>query len=415
MEFIEIKGNHYNTGFILGKCQMEIFNEYMNTVKGKLKNENFSESFKLYEKLLKKFPEWIEEIHGYCDGARINFEDIIIYNTFDIFSSCTSLFLSKSYTDKNLNVVMKIRDEKPYPQYAGKKKNFNKTPYFFSGSVGHIGISFFMKETGYTGINNTGSFLKKEEINESGFNDCEIMKILAEYTENPSEGIEMIKKLQKDKLIGKVGKGRGAIFLLADRKESFLIEITSYNLNFKRIEDKIGFTNDFLIEESFKWIEEIHTEGTKSSKIRKERIDELLKRENIDRKYLCRISRDKENYPYSISRDTKLMSVRTIAAFIAYLDENPFLWVCLGHPYVSPYFSFYVKGEKILDEIVSGKVSKLLNLKFEEKKMEDEGYLKEIENFEDEIEKEFFMKKNFEEINIEIQKKFFYFISQMKR
>lgn len=421
-QVVNIKGDYHTTGFILGNCHRGIWQNYRKVLNNSKKDKFFYEKLKRYEKNLRIFPDLFEELIGYCKGSEINFEEFVFLNKQDIAIekvSCTSLYLSEKFSETKEKVFMKIRDEKPFPQYIGKKHNNEKTPYFFSGSVGHSGISFFFKESGFVGINNTGSFLRKEEINTDGFNDCEIMKIIVENCDTPEEGIELIKRLQKEKLVGITGKNRGMIFLFGNREKVFLVECTSYSMNFKEVKDKIGFTNDFLIEDSENWIENIETQGSISSRKRKARIDEILKKERIDRNYLCKVSRDKENYPYSIARDTSIMPVRTISSFIACLNNLPVVWVCLGHPWVSPYFPFYINGGQILYSLVSGDVSVLLNTLFNKKGMDDEAYLKKIEDFENNLEKDFliesgnnFVKQDFfNEINLEIQKRFVSFVT----
>ena len=125
---------------------------------------------------------------------------------------------------------------------------------------------------------------------------------------------------------------------------------------------------------------------------------------------MIEISRDKKNYPYSICRDTSLMPVRTISSFISFLYNEPILYICVGNPFVSPYFPFHLKGNKIIENFISGEISLKLDRIFEEKKLLDEEYLNKIRKFEYEIFKNFNEIKNIEEKNLEVQKKVFNFI-----
>ncbi len=412
MKEIEIKGDYYKTGFLLGSYHKNILKKIEDKVVKDLKIE--IEKIKKYEGNLKNFPFLIEELEGYCKGADIKFENLLKIKlcNFDIPKlNCSSLFLSSEFVEENVSCAMKIRDEKPLPQYICKKVNNNKIPYLFSGSISDIGYGFFIKENGFSGINNTGSFLKEDFINENGFDDCDIMKVIAETCNEPEEVIEIIKKMQKDKVVGNAGNKRGMIFLFSDVKNAFLVEMNSFDLNYKEIEGKFSFTNDFLIDNSKNWIEEKETEGTKSSKSRKERLDEILNgNEKFNIEKLIEISRDKKNYPYSICRDTSLMPVRTISSFISFLYNEPVLYICLGNPYVSPYFPFNLKGSKIIEDFVNGNISLKLNLIFEEKKLNDEEYLEKIRNFEKKIFEKFNNIEDIETKNLEIQKDVFDFI-----
>jgi hypothetical protein len=412
MKEIEIKGNYYQTGFLIGSCHKNILKKIEEKVLKDLKIED--EKIKSYEKKFKNFHFLIEEIEGYCKGAEIKFENLlkIKLGNFNVPKlNCSSLFLSSEFVEENVSCAMKIRDEKPLPQYICQKVNNNKIPYLFSGSISDTGYGFFIKENGFLGINNTGSFLKKDFINENGFDDCDIMRIVAELCNKPEETIEIIKKMQQDKIIGYTGNKRGMIFLFTDRENTFYIEINSFNLNYKKIHGKFCFTNDFLIDDSKKWVEETETEGTKSSKKRKERLEEILKKnEKFNVKKLIEISRDKKNYPYSICRDTSLMSVRTISSFIALIHNEPVLYICVGNPFVSPYFPFHLKGNKLIENFIRGEISVKLDRIFEEKKLSDEEYLNKIRKFEDEIFKRFNEIEDIEEKNLEVQKEVFNFI-----
>ncbi|MCX7916971.1 MAG: carcinine hydrolase/isopenicillin-N N-acyltransferase family protein [bacterium] len=328
--------------------------------------------------------------------------------------SCTSIYLSSEFVEDKIPVVMKIRDKLPMPQYICKKLNGNRIPYFFSGSISEIGFAFFVKENGLTGINNTGSYMKENFVNEIGFDDCDMMRIIAEYCDDLENIIEIIKKFQKDKIVGCAGKRRGMIFLFAKNEEAILVETNSFNINWKKVKGKLGFTNDFLMKDSQDWIEKLDTEGVKSSLNRKKRIDEILDENdlfNIEK--LIRISRDKKYYPYSICRDTKLMPIRTISAYFVYLFPQPIVWITCGSPYVSPFFPFFIKGNKICEDFVSGEVSIKLNIIYERKKLEDEKFLLKITDFENKIrEKIVNNEETVEEKNIEIQKETISFIEE---
>lgn len=372
------------------------------------------EKFKKYERRLERFPFLIEELEGFCKGADISFETLLKLKLgeFKITEiSCTSLFLNSKFMGEKRNSIMKIRDQKPLPQYICKKRNENKTPYFFSSSISDIGYGFFIKENGLFGINNTGSFLKEDFINEYGFDDCDLMRIIVESCDKVEDCLEIIKKLQKEKLVGYTGNKRGMIFLFGDREKAVFVELNSFELNFREIKERIGFTNDFLLPESQNWIEKIENEGTKSSRMRKIHLEEIFnENKELNLEKLREISRDKKYYPYSICRDTKLMPVRTISVFITIFFEIPILWICLGQPYISPYFPFSINGNKILDKFISGEVSIKLNRIFQKKQLNDENFLHRIKDFEKKLDKKFEEIQNVEEKNLKIQKEVYNFI-----
>lgn len=410
MDEIEIKGSYFETGYTLGKLHRDILKKFEGKI---VKGSKFGfEEIKEYEKAFHSFPSLWEEMEGYCKGANLTVETLLSLRNSDIVlpeGSCTSLYINSDFTEEAVPVAMKIRDEKPLPQYIAKKENINKTPYFFSGSISSIGIAFFAKENGFIGINNTGSPLKQEFVNSHGFlDDCDITRIIAEVCEEPYEAVEVIRKLQKDRIIGYTGKKRGMIFLFAKEDNAILVEINSFMLNLKRIEGKIGVTNDFLIDNSKEWIRDIKSQGAESSKMRKKRVDEIIKGK-LNKTDLFDITRDKKNYPYSICRDTSLMPIRTISSFIVYFYPSPLVWVCCGHPYVSPYFPFEIKGKKILDVFINGNVSLRLNVLFCEKGMNDTDYLETIKSVENSFEEKLKDEK-IEFKNIEIQKLVYQFI-----
>ncbi|MCM8786417.1 MAG: C45 family peptidase [Candidatus Omnitrophica bacterium] len=412
---IEIKGSYNKTGRLLGESHKYILKSIEEKVIKNIKIEK--EKIKRYDEFLKKFSLLGEEIEGYCNGADIKFENLLKlkFGSFKILkNSCTSLFLSSKFFVENVPICLKIRDQFPLPQYICKKQNEDKIPYFFSGSISDIGYGFFIKENGLVGINNTGSFLKEEFVNEYGIDDCDVMRVVAEYGNKIDEVIEIIKKMLKDKIIGYTGKRRGMIFLFSEKENVIYIEMNSFNLNFKKIENKFGFTNDFLLPESKNWIKYVETEGAKSSIIRKKRLEEILtenKKFYLDN--LIKISRDLKYYPYSICRDTKLMPVRTVSVFIAFLFENPVLWICLGNPYVSPFFPFFVKGNKIIENFINGDISNNLDIIFKKKQFNDDKYFNNIIKFEKTLNNKFNKIQNLDEKNIEIQKDVYNFIKEI--
>lgn len=378
-----IGGSRYEVGFLLGMLHKKIIKSF----ESKIVNMDIEQGkVRRFEEILKKFDFIMEEIEGYCKGADIGFENLLKLRIegFKILnSSCTSIFIGSQFIEEKLPVAMKIRDELPFPQYICKKHVNDQVGYLFSGSVSSIGYSFFVKENGFVGINNTGGFLKEEFVNEYGFDDCDIMRIIAESSNSVEETIEIIRKMQTDKMVGHTSRNRGMIFLFVDREKATLVEISSFDIRFKDIPDKVGFTNDFLLPESQEWVD--NTKIDKSSVVRKQRLGELLQKGNINLRYLINVSRDKKNYPYSILRDTSLMPVRTISAFIVFLSEEPVVWINVGNPYISPFFPFFLKGKMVLDKFISGDISIRLNSVFDQKELNDEIYLQKIIKFEESL------------------------------
>lgn len=415
MREIEVTGTYSNTGHIIGELHKHILKKIEEKVIESIRVED--EKIKRFEKHLEKFPFLIEEISNYCKGADISFKNLLKlklgnYKIPEI--SCTSLFSSSEFYNEKAAIAMKIRDELPLPQYICKKKNEDKIPYFFSGSIPGIGYSFFINEKGFLGINNTGSFLKDELTRDCGFDDCDILRAVAESCDGVDEAIGFIKKLHIDRIVGYTGKKRGMIFLFSEREKASLVELNSFELNHKTITYKLGLTNDFLLPESEQWIRSEETEGTKSSRFRKKRLDEIFdENEKLSLWKLIWISRDKKYYPYSICRDTSLMPVRTVSVFISILHASPVLWICLGQPYTSPFFPFLVRGTKILDKFVSGEISIKLNKIFEKKCMNDDGFLRKLKSFEKKLSEKFEKIQDIDEKNIDIQKDVYKFIMEV--
>jgi hypothetical protein len=387
MEFIEIKGNYFETGYKIGSLQKDYLKKLEKSLSALKFTRVQKEKIKKLEEIWKKFRDIREELEGYCKGADIQFETLLKLKAVDrkLFSeNCTSFFLSSGYTCYD-NVALKIRDELPFLQYGVRKQNFGRTPYFFASSVGNTGIAFFMKTNGFTGINNTGSFLIDREINQVGFDDCDLMRIIAELADTPEDAVEIVEKLIKEKLIGVTGRNRGMIFLFTKGEKAIYLENSSFSCALREIKKKITFTNDFQLAESQNWTKNVETESTKSSLLRKKRLDEILNKKCFDIESILAITRDLEHYPYSICRDTSLTTVRTISAFLAVSGEASNLLICLGHPFVSFFFPVSVDEQKIMKDVVSGEMSCRLNLLFEKKGIKDKDFLKKIEDFERKI------------------------------
>ena len=301
-------------------------------------------------------PHWLEEIDGFSEATGIKEESILNFNCEkrkppeNISKECTSFLIMPDRSKENTPLLLKIRDERPLHQIAGIKKIEGTYKYIFGTNAGNIGIAHFLNEYGLAGANNTGSPVISG-IKDIGFNDCHIMRIVAEKARDCREALDIIKSLINKGYVSNAGYKRGMIFLFVDNNEGLRVELTSEKLSYEFVNKGIFlYTNHFLLDEMQDIIDkEMAQKVGKSSRIRFSRGKQLIENagEKIGIEDLMRFSKDTENLPYSLCNPSDKFPWRTLSAFIHKIcGEESCSFISNGAPVYTDYFKLNIKEEE---------------------------------------------------------------------
>ena len=301
-------------------------------------------------------PWWLEEVSGMAESADVKPEEILMRNCLPAkpgkyyLGGCTSFLIMGNRSKNGYPLLLKIRDEKPLFQIAGIKGISGTHRYIFGTNIDNLGIAHFLNEKGLAGANNTGSPVISG-ISDLGFNDCHIMRLVAEKAKNCEQALELIEKWIAKGYVGNGGYKRGMIFLFADPRKGLVIENTAEKIDYRFVNKGIFiYTNHFLLGEMKSVIDgKRATEvPSVSSRIRRRRGKELIgkmKNAKVGIGDLKRISRDTGNFPYSICNSSDTFPWRTVSAFIHSVDlHKRRSFVSNRAPVDTEYISLSVNG-----------------------------------------------------------------------
>ncbi|MCX6991786.1 MAG: C45 family autoproteolytic acyltransferase/hydrolase [Kiritimatiellaeota bacterium] len=308
------------------------------------------ERLKKFRRMLEKTAAWwLEEAEGIAETAGIVPDKLLAANCLPqkpnkyYLGGCTSFLVMPDRSQTGIPLLLKIRDEAPLPQVVGTKHIDGTFRYIFGTNLNNLGIAHFLNERGLAGANNTGSPIISG-INDLGFNDCHIMRLVAEKAADCREALEVIREIVAAGFCSNAGFERGMIFLFADKTgQGLLVENTSATVVFKFVRrGAFIYTNHFLLPEGRRLINRRRNREVpmKSSRIRYRRSRQLLRATGpaINPEDLGRFSQDTENQPYSLCNGSDIFPWRTISAFIHELDAlKPRCRVCNGLPTETPY------------------------------------------------------------------------------
>jgi hypothetical protein len=215
---------------------------------------------------------------------------------------CTSFFALGESTIAGETLFHKSRDERDEVQCLFIKQTQGCLRYVGGGDIGNLGIAHAHSENYWAGANNTGSPVVPGEYEDNVWNDCHVLRYLAETCESLDDIVPQLNDLIERRLLGGGAHGHGMIFLFADAARGLVVECTSRRLAHRWFEndDMAVRTNHFILPE----MQEFALEANKGSVLRYERALELWQdAEGHASIPTCgEIARDRENAPCGISR-----------------------------------------------------------------------------------------------------------------
>lgn len=320
---------------------------------GKVLGNNLAEERKLspdparvrdFEGLLARHaPEWIEEAHAFAGEADIPAENLLFANCRPqvpnqyYLGGCTSFLVMGARSATTHPLLMKIRDEAPLPQYFARRALPLGGESLYGTNAANLGWAHFVNSHGLAGGNNTGSPITVSPA-EPAFNDCHMMRLVAEKARDCREALEVLRELLADGVCGTAGYKKGMIFLFSDISPlGLVVELCPARMTHRFVTDgALVYSNHFLLEESaaFTDLDRYGEIPLQSSQTRRQRGRALIgDTGKVSVEDLKSISRDRENGTFAICNDSSEFPWRTISSFIHELDPaGPQVHVCNGSP-----------------------------------------------------------------------------------
>ena len=362
--FIELNSDNYSNGLEMGRCWKKHLEHRISRMREIQKDKSISDAVMStrasdFGKILGKVSaKWLDETKGIADGAKVEYESILMLNCLppDFHAkkaeNCTS-FIS---IGEDKNYLFKIRDERNNVQ-CFRIVRMSGRNLQFGHDIGNMGTAHFFSSSPLAGANNTGS--KTELVtDEPVLNDCHILRYLGENSNSLEEVLINLEKLFAAKMVGGAGRNRGSIFLFVDKESGIVIECTSEDYSVQRVtKGTVIISNNFITPKAVAWESAPPSEN---SLTRRKRLTELMSKKNgvFGVEDVFAFSRDRENVPDSLCNDDLVHFWMTISAQLQVIDredpEKSLNYACCGNTRHSVYLPFGTKADKSFIPLLDG-------------------------------------------------------------
>ncbi len=264
-------------------------------------------------------PEWLDEAEGMAAGAGINVSDIFAINALPrgfwdaTKGGCTSALVVGSASATGATLLHKNRDLVNAPQDFHVRRTPDGRQLFVSRDAGTLGFGHFHSDRALAGANNTGSWIKPEELRECGLACTHLLRLVAERAADCDEALAVLEDAVAKEVAGASGGCRGMIFLFADPGKGLVVEMTSRHMAHREVRDQaLVRTNHFLLDEMQQYVSEAPQQNTLRRCARAHELLDPLP--NVNLADLIRLSRDHNDGPDSICSDNTEHYFMTISA-----------------------------------------------------------------------------------------------------
>lgn len=245
MKFIKLSGEcSFARGFALGKMIKDVCLHGLLFLKQKLAEEGMALEYGLgialeNEKVMAKhFPELLEEIRGLAEGAQLPYSFILLETAYpfadNASSKCTVVSaFGTTTTDKtpivgrNYDFLLDLKKCNQLRIVRRKKRKLS----FVGGTITILGVE--------EGLNNAGLFVgeggwrPKELPPSRGLSSRQIMQLVLGNCISVDTAIDFISKTPK------FANNAGTCYLLADRKEAVIMEMSLTRSYLRKSEEDI--------------------------------------------------------------------------------------------------------------------------------------------------------------------------------
>ena len=268
-------------------------------------------------------PHWLEEASAFAGET---LEDFLDFNSRPPSAPpaiqaghCSSMVAVGRATADGHPLLLKIRDEAPWPQIAYRRRVAGGPAVLGGANSGNLGLAQFLNEAGLAGANNTGGPILDPSL-DVGLNDCHVLRLVAERARDCDGALDVIRELLGKGALGLGGYRKGMIFFFADaRGRGLLVECSRRHLAHRFLEDGLlSRANDYRLPEM-----QAEMDASRhahpwhlSSLARSARIAALLGEAGpLTVETLARISRDTEG-EFPLCNVTDRFPFRTVSAWI---------------------------------------------------------------------------------------------------
>ncbi|MBM4032279.1 MAG: hypothetical protein FJ291_10880 [Planctomycetes bacterium] len=264
-------------------------------------------------------PEWLDEAEAMAAAAGVNAADLFALNAvppgfWDApCCGCTAALVAGAHSATGHTLLHKNRDLVNSPQDFHVRRLPDGRQLFASRDIGSLGLAHFHSDQALAGANNTGSYIKPDELRECGLRCTHLLRLVAERAGTCDEALAVLDDALAREVAGGAGGHRGMIFLFAEPGKGLLVEMTSKRLAHREVrDDTLIRTNHFLLPE----VQGTLSEPPQRNTLRRfERAHELL--DPLETKNvadLIRLSRDHADGPDSICSDNAQHTHMTVSA-----------------------------------------------------------------------------------------------------
>ncbi|MCG3149129.1 MAG: hypothetical protein PCFJNLEI_02588 [Verrucomicrobiae bacterium] len=293
-------------------------------------------------------PHWLEEAAAFAGDT---LADLLDFNCHSAppppakqAGHCSSVLALGRATADGQPLLLKIRDEAPWPQISFRRR-LPRGPLVLGGTnPGNLGLATFLNDAGLAGINNSGGPIRDLDVS-VGFNDCHVLRWVAERARDCQQALDVIQQLMERRVLGLGGYRKGMILMFADaRGGGLVVECSRQKLAHRFLNDGvICRTNDYRLAEMEAEMDVArhHQPSYVSSLARSARLTELVAAAGpLTPAKLKRISRDTTG-TYPLCNATGQFPFCTVAAWIHVLRRaDPAAcraWICETAPSLGKY------------------------------------------------------------------------------
>jgi hypothetical protein len=287
-------------------------------------------------------PHWLQEAEGMAEGAGVPLEALLLINAAPAelrpppTGNCTAFMVIGSASGCRANLLHKNRDERRVPQTFFMKQVDEQNRLLGSVEVGGLGVAHVVNEHGLAGANNTGSPVANHSP-EVGFDDRQVLRIVAERARNCEQALEVCEELVAAGLVKCEAGLYGMIFLFADPVRGLVVEMTGAEVWHEfRDDGLVCRSNHFLLDGAQPVVRAsaIPAEQMSGTLQRHARAEELLRPRigTLRPEDLMEAGRDTTGYPRSICNEA---TVSMMTHQLSSEAERRVSWVCNGHPLIA--------------------------------------------------------------------------------
>jgi Acyl-coenzyme A:6-aminopenicillanic acid acyl-transferase len=345
--FIQIKGSATAVGHALGIASRKVLRQRIQETRRIQRVQRIPDAIidarvKDLTRLLRKIcPSWLSEAGGVASAAGVKVEDILMLSCLpaDFYPPtlrCTG-FVS---VGKQENRLLKIRDNLNHAQSFHIQASRGMPRLQIGRDIGNLGCSHVVSEHGLVGGCHTGSITDRV-TDEVRFDDCLIMRYLAEKAHSVVEIPKVFERLLEANAVGGASAVRGALYIFADTNGALLLE--SVSDAYVATPLKTGthvISNHFITPKAKAWESE---PPDKNTLLRRKRMEEILKRDcgSPEPEQVFAMTRDRRYLPHSLCNDDKKHAWMTVSSQFHVIPrkkaDNAVSYVCCGNTRHSVY------------------------------------------------------------------------------